>query len=162
AFPLPDGMFVGAGASSSKPLVVSEGDPGVCAAPPDGESTAEQAISDGRCGTRSGWALSTDVPLGALPLDLLATAPAQLSYGALLARGAPLARGLNSTVRRDVPFSLEDTGGGLPPGGTLSPDAGFSPSFASPPDVPAAIPLTVDVPALPSFWGRPLDGVVLL
>lgn len=162
AFQMPDGLFVGAGMSASKPLVRAEGDPGVCSDPPAGEGSAEQASVDGRCGTAAGWALSTDVPLGALPLDLLGADPSQLSYVALLGRGAPLLRGLNSTVRRDVEYGLVASGADVPDGGTLSRGAGFSPTFSVPPNVPAAIAFVVDVPALPSFGGHPVEGVALL
>lgn len=161
--PLPAGVYLGFSDQQIKTQVAAQGLAGVCSSAKGGET----AIASGSCGTRTGWALAGDVPLGDLPIDAFAGGVDNIKFDVVLARVIPIFRKFNSSVVRDVEFSLKDTpkdGNGAPQfkdAGTedfTTKDHDFSPPGA----VPLAFNFVTRIPDLPKYRNTPVDGVVLL
>lgn len=161
--PLPAGVYLGFSDQQIKTAVAAQGLAGVCTAAKGGET----AIASGSCGTRTGWALAGDVPLGDLPIDAFAGGVDNIKFDVVLARVIPIFRKFNSSVVRDVEFSLKDTpkdSSGAPQfkdAGTedfTTKDHDFSPPGA----VPLAFNFVNRVPDLPRYRNTYVDGVVML
>jgi len=161
--PLPAGVYLGFSDTNIKTQVSAQGLAGVCGAGKGGET----AILAGTCGTRTGWALAGDVPLGDLPIDAFAGGTENIKFDVVLARVLPIFRKFNSSIVRDVEFSLKNT----PVDQNGAPqfnDAGTEDfteknhSFAAPGAVPLAFNFVNKIPDLPTYRGTPVDGVVLL
>lgn len=162
--PLPAGVYLGFSDQQIKTQVAAQGLAGVCSAAKGGET----AIANGTCGTRTGWALAGDVPLGDLPIDAFAGGTDNLDFGMILPRVLPIFRRFNSSIVRDVEFSLKDTPKDAV---TMAPqfkDAGTEDftvadhDFSPPGAVPLAFNFVNRVPDLPKFRNTFIDGVVVL
>lgn len=162
--PLPAGVYLKfAQETPIKGDIAALGVAGVCNAGTPGVTDVEQAIANGECGTRSAWALSGDVSLSELPIDAVTGGFDNIDFGKVLSRLIPVFKKFNSSVVRDVGFSLKDT----PRDANNEPDFGQDTShfvtqnhaFAS---VPLGFSFAVDVPSLPRFRDQPADGVLIL
>lgn len=164
SLPLPAGTFLSVGDTPSKPAIAVRGLPGVCTAPAVGLPTAEASTRAGRCGLRSAWAFTADVPVTELPFDALSS-PTGVNIPGLLGRSAPLFKSFSSFVVRDVSYTLRDaplSSAGLP---DTSDTSGFTPldgTFAQPPNVPLAFGFVARVPALPRLGTGYADSVLVL
>ncbi|HLL54578.1 MAG TPA: carboxypeptidase regulatory-like domain-containing protein [Myxococcaceae bacterium] len=162
--PLPSGMFLSVGDTPSKSTISARGLPGVCARPLRDEASAEDAIRAGRCGTRSAWAFTADLPVTDLPLASLVGGAGNINLAALLTGSIPLFKSFSSSVVRDVPYALNEapTDGGIPDTSSV---AGFVPldhSFSQPPNVPLGFGFVARVPSLPRIGTGYVDSVLLL
>ncbi len=162
--PLPAGVYLGFSDQQIKTQVAAQGLAGVCTAAKGGET----AITNGTCGTRTGWALAGDVPLGDLPIQAFAGGVDNLDFGMILPAVLPIFRKFNSSIMRDVEFSLKDTPKDAV---TMAPqfkDAGTEDftvadhDFSPPGAVPLAFNFVNRLPDLPRFRGTYVDGVVML
>ncbi|MBU8894546.1 carboxypeptidase regulatory-like domain-containing protein [Corallococcus sp. M34] len=155
---LPQGGFV-MGSPGEPPEVRAPGVAGVCDASLAGVLFPEEAVRAGACGTRTGWALTGQVPRAEVLGNLLSPAADPL---ALLIRALPAASRFHSTVVRDVQFRVVPT----PGAGTDSPDMSDVSHFArvSYPfqQVPLAFPFVVRFPPLPRVRGAYLDRAFAL
>lgn len=157
--PLPAGVYLGFSSEQIKTNVSAQGLAGVCA--------DSSKVLAGTCGTRTGWALAGDVPLGDLPIDAFAGGVDNIKFDVVLARIIPIFRKFNSSIVRDVEFSLKNTP--LDPNGFPQfKDAGTEDyttknhEFSPPGAVPLAFNFVNRVPDLPKFRNTYVDGVVLL
>ncbi len=151
AVPLPAGVYLGFTDTQIKSAVSAQGLAGVCA--------DDAKVAAGTCGTRTAWAMSGDIPISDLPLDAF-TGGGGLSgidFGKILTRVLPIFKRFNSSVVRDVEFSLKpaETDGGYNTTGFTSVDHAFN-------GVPLGFGFVVKSPALPKYKGVPVDGVVLV
>lgn len=156
---LPAGAYL---SLPSSPVKVEHRAPGVasvCNASLPGISNVEEAIREGRCGTRTAWALAGDVPPAEIPPSLFGTTP---DVSQVLAQSIPLLRRLQSSVVRDVQFRLLPT----PGASTGTPDFGdtahFSPVDHDYQQLPLGFQFAVRVPSLPRYRGVFLDGAFVL
>jgi hypothetical protein len=161
--PIPAGVYLGFTDSLIKGNVSALGLAGTC-------SDASK-VTAGTCGTRSAWALAGDVPLGDLPIDAFAGGTSNIDFGKVLSRIIPIFKKFNSSVERDVEFSLKPTPctGGTPSGApcpTGDYDFKDTSSFTATnhvfDQIPLAFNFAVNVPNLPKFKGTPADGAVVL
>ncbi|WP_164014021.1 carboxypeptidase regulatory-like domain-containing protein [Pyxidicoccus trucidator] len=149
---LPSG--VAAWLAGGEPMeAIAPGVAGVCDMSPDGVLAPELAVRDGACGTRAGWALAGDLPLGALPLNALEPGADPLL---LLAQLVPGSTRFTSTVRRDTQFSLAPTPG-IATGEPDPADVEYPRAVSFAPGVRLAFPFAVRVPELPRYRGAYLD-----
>jgi hypothetical protein len=165
--PLPAGVYLGFSDQNIKTEISAQGLAGVCSAAKGGET----AIVAGTCGTRTGWALSGDVPLGDLPIDAFANGVNGLKFDQILPRVLPIFKKFNSSIVRDVEFSLKNTPTD-PTGAPEFVDAGtesftvqnheFSVNTDGTGAIPLAFNFVTKVPDLPKFRSTFVDGVVLL
>jgi hypothetical protein len=163
--PLPSGMFLSVGETPSKTAISARGLPGVCAQPMAGEPSAEAAIRAGRCGTRSAWSFTADLPVTQLPLEPLAGGAGNINLAGLLARSIPLFKGFSSSVVRDVAYPLHPaplTDAGIPDTADASRFVTLDHSFAQPPNVPLGFGFVARVPSLPKLGSGYVDSLVLL
>ncbi|MBL8950021.1 MAG: hypothetical protein JNK82_04535, partial [Myxococcaceae bacterium] len=161
--PLPAGVYIGFSEQTIKGNIAAQGLAGVCT----GFADNETRINAGTCGTRTGWALAGDVPLGDLPIDAFAGGTDNIKFDVVLARVLPIFRKFNSSVVRDVEFTLKDTP--LDPNGVPQfADAGTADfkqqdhAFAPPGAIPLAFNFVNKIPTLPRYRNAYVDGVVLL
>ena len=154
--PLPAGVFLGFSDQQIKPNVAAQGLAGVC-----GGAGAEDKIKNGTCGTRSAWALVGDVPLGDLPISKLAGGLSNIDFGGLLADIIPIFRKFNSSIVRDVEFSLKAPGVSAD-GGTDFADTDFTSANHDFQQMPLVFNFVAKVPDLPKYHGTYSDAVVLL
>ncbi len=160
--PLPAGAYLGFTDQQIKTEVSAQGLAGVCTSALSGVTDVEAAIRAGRCGTRSAWGFSGDVPLGDLPISAVTGGVDNLDYGSLLSQIIPVFKKLNSSIIRDVQFSLAEPAGteGNPDfSNTAHFTAGVNHSFKG---IPLGFGFVAEVPTLPKFRGEVADGVVLL
>jgi hypothetical protein len=162
--PLPAGVFLGFTAEHIKDTVSAQGLAGVCANA-DGTPN-EAAINAGTCGTRSAWALAGDVPLGDLPIDAVTGGLDNVDFGKVLSRIIPIFKKFNSSIVRDVSFTLKTTARDTDGGYRFSEDDGGLPDFTVAnhdfTQVPLAFNFAAKVPDLPKYRGSYVDAVVLL
>ena len=142
-----------------KPAYSALGLAGVCRT---GGVTDEAATRSGACGTAAGWALSGDVPLGDLPIDLFAGGAVDMAK--VLLRVSGTYKRLGSSVVRDVRFGLLPaplkTDGGTPDQ-DVSDTTGFAAADQAFAQVPLAFNFAVKPPDLVSF-GADFPDVVLV
>lgn len=156
--PLPDGVFLGFGAEKIKDQMSAQGLAGVCV---DGSGAPDEAkIAAGTCGTRAAWALVGDVPLGELPIEAI-TNTSNINYGQILSRLIPVFKKFNSSVIRDVSFTMKDTPrpNGVPDFSDVSHFTQVNHEFSR---VALGYNFVARVPDLPKFKGTFVDGVLLL
>ncbi|MBL9037744.1 MAG: hypothetical protein JNG84_04435, partial [Archangium sp.] len=164
--PLPAGVYLAFADSPVKANVSALGLAGTCLA----NGVADEAqITAGRCGTRTAWALSGDVPLNELPLEQIALGLNSIDYTTLLSKVIPLFKRFNSTIVRDVQFTLKasaydnatakydfsDTSS------FTAQDLSFAPGAGSN-AVPLSFSYAATLPDLPRFRGNYADGVIVL
>ena len=172
--PLPAGIYLGFGMGSESVIkgnISAQGLAGVCV---NAAGMADEAaINSGSCGTRTAWALAGDVPLGDLPIDAVAGGLNNIDFGKVLSRIIPIFKKFNSSVIRDVQFTLKptrrvngkyvfsDPDGGLPEF-TAADHNFFQAGVATSTEVPLAFNTVVRVPDLPKFKNTFVDAAVLL
>jgi hypothetical protein len=166
--PLPAGVFLAYDVNSIKPNVSAQGLAGVCT---KADGTAdEDAIATGSCGTRSAWAVAGDVPLSELSgaASSLTGGLSGINFGQLLSQLLPVFRRFNSSVVRDVQFTLKDSpkdNGGRADFNAVTPSqlvADFSTADHDFQQIPLGFNFAVKFGNLPSFKGAPVDGLILL
>ncbi len=160
--PLPAGAFLGFTEEKIKTDVSAQGLAGVCTSALNGVTDVEAAIKAGTCGTRSAWALSGDVPLGDLPISAVTGGLDNVDFSSVLEQIIPVFRKFNSSVVRDVQFTLAEPGGteGDPDFSNTSHfTAGVNHKFDG---VPLGFGFVAEVPSLPKFRGDFADGVIVL
>lgn len=157
--PIPAGVYLGFTDTQIKSTISSLGLAGLCV---DGTGAPDDAkINAGTCGTRTAWALAGDVPLGDLPIDAFAGGTSNINYSAVLSRIIPIFKKFNSSVVRDVSYTLKSTP-------IVNGDYDFkdTSSFTAQDHEFAQIPLAfnfaVTIPDLPKFKGTYADGAVVL
>lgn len=162
---IPAGVYLGFGDQTFKKDIAGQGLAGVCL---DSSGAPDEAkINAGECGTRSAWALAGDVALGDLPIDAFKNLN-NLDYGDLLSRIQPIFKKFNSSVVRDVSFTLKTTpkdaqghyiftkpDGGLDQDHFASVDHDFT-------QVPLAFSFAAKVADLPKFRGTYVDGAAII
>ncbi|MBK7863356.1 MAG: hypothetical protein IPJ65_33100 [Archangiaceae bacterium] len=158
--PLPAGVYLGFSSENIKTDISAQGLAGVCA--DDAKTRA------GTCGTRTGWALSGDVPIGDLPIDAFAGGVSMIDYASVLSRIIPIFKKFNSSVIRDVEFSLKDTPrtNGVPDFSSTAEFTAKNHEFSVKADGTGAVPLAFNfvnrIPDLPKFRNNYVDGLVML
>jgi hypothetical protein len=153
--PIPSGVYLGFGAQQIKANVAGQGLAGVCT---DSSGAPDEAnIAAGNCGTRTIWSLAGDVPLGDLPISALAGGLSNIDVGALLSQILPIFRKFNSTVTRDVQFTLQK-----PDGGSVSDQSFFTKKDQEFAQVPLAFALAAKLPDLPKYRGAYVDAAAII
>lgn len=128
---------------------------------------AQTSIAAGTCGTRSGWAIAIDPPLGDVPIDVLGSGLGNINYGALVPRVIPLFRSGSSSILRDVEFTLANTpvdSNGVPQIANAG-NAGYTVrdhTFSPPGAVRLAFNFVTRVPDLPRYRNTYFDLVTLM
>ena len=160
AVPIPAGAFLGFGEQRIKNDIAGQGLNGTCV---DGSGNPDEAkISAGTCGTRTAWALAGDVPLGDLPIDAVAGGLDNINIGTLLGRIVPIFKKFNSSVIRDVQFTLRTTpflDGGAADFRDQTQYTTANHDFLQ---IPLAFNFVVKMPELPRFKGSFVDGVAII
>ena len=169
--PLPAGVFLGFTTEKIKDNVSAQGLAGTC---DTGNASADAtAIANGTCGTRSSWALAGDIPLGDLPIDAFTGGVDNIDFGKVLSRIIPIFKKFNSSIIRDVEFSLKTapnkTDGGS--GKDFTDTSAFTTSnhdfvqrdsTTPSSSVPLAFNFATRVPDLPKFRGTYVDAALIL
>lgn len=151
--PIPAGVFLGFGAQQIKSKVAGLGLNGVCA--------DETKVLAGTCGTRAAWALAGDVPLSDLPISQVAGGLDKIDIGELLGAVLPIFKKFNSSVQRDVQFSLKPFAAAGDFGDILN-DATYTDQNLDFAQVPLAFSFVTKMPALPRYKGAYTDGVAII
>lgn len=157
--PIPAGVSLGFGTQQIKPKFAGLGLNGTCL---DGTGAPDEAnITAGTCGTRTAWALSGDVPLSDLPISAVAGGLDNINIGELLASVLPIFKKFNSTISRDVQFSLRPF---TTPGeyGDILNDAAYTTQNLDFTQIPLAFSFVTNMPALPRYKGSYADGVAII
>lgn len=151
--PIPAGVFLGFGEQQIKNSFAGQGLNGVCA--------DEAAVLSGACGTRSAWALAGDVALNDLPISALAGGLDNIDIAGLLAQVVPIFKKFNSSIVRDVEFTLKSTpiDAGTP---NFSDQAHFVTANHDFTQIPLAFNFVTKLPSLPKFKGTFVDGVAII
>ncbi|MFT3708930.1 MAG: carboxypeptidase-like regulatory domain-containing protein [Archangium sp.] len=162
--PIPAGAFLGFGDQQIKNHVAGQGLNGVCgttltdpSSPPD-----EAKITAGLCGTRAAWALAGDVPLGDLPIDAVAGGLDNIDIGMLLGRIIPIFKKFNSSIKRDVPFTLIPTPGASTGNPDFSNNMHYTTADHDFTQIPLAFNFVIKTGTLPQFKGAYADGVAVI
>ncbi len=158
--PIPAGAFLGFGEQKIKNDLLGQGQAGVCLKS-DG-SPDEDKITKGECGTRSAWALAGDVKLGDLPISEFTTGLDGINVGNLLSKIIPLFKGFNSSVIRDVQFTLKGTPGAATGNPDFSDQSHYTTVTHDFTQIPLAFNFAVKVPELPKFRNSYADLAVVL
>ncbi|MDC0707795.1 carboxypeptidase regulatory-like domain-containing protein [Stigmatella sp. ncwal1] len=132
---------------------------GDCAEDPVAASRADKAPSSSRCGTRTAWALSGDMPTAGLPPDLFG---ASQDTSQLLAQGIPLLRHFHSSVVRDVRFRLQPIPGASEGTPDLHDTRHYTPVDPEAMQMPLGFPFVVRVPTLPVYQGAFLKNALVV
>ncbi len=158
--PIPAGAFLGFGSQKIKDDIAGQGLNGTCV---DGSGAPDEAkIAAGTCGTRTAWALAGDVPLGDLPIDAVAGGLGNINIGMLLGRIVPIFKKFNSSVVRDVQFTLRPTPGadaGVP---NFTDQSQYTTANHDFTQIPLAFNFVLKMPDLPRFKGTYVDGVAVI
>ncbi|MFL5318723.1 MAG: hypothetical protein ACJ790_03635 [Myxococcaceae bacterium] len=169
--PLPAGAFLQYDTNVIKGTISAQGLAGVCTdangAPND------TAIANGTCGTRTAWALAGDVPLSEISgaASAISGGVNNINYGQLLGQILPIFKRFNSSVSRDVKFTLKAT-----PGACASTKSGCTGDFDFSnttefttqdhdfQQIPLGFNFVVKTPTagLPQFKNAFVDGLVIL
>jgi hypothetical protein len=164
AVPVPAGVYLGFGNQTFKDKVAAQGLAGTCLGS-DG-APDEVRIAAGTCGTRAAWGLAGDVPLSDLPLDVLTGGLGNINIGQLLGRILPIFKKFNSSVVRDVQFTLQSPKVSADGGSDISDQTFFTKvdqDFAAPAaggastQVPLAFNFATKLPDLPKYRGTYVD-----
>lgn len=157
--PIPAGVMLGFGDQKIKEGFAGQGLAGTCV---DGTGAPnETKIGAGECGTRTAWALAGDVPLGELPIDVVAGGLDNIDIGALLSRILPIFKRFNSSVVRDVQFDLKATPfvSGKP---DFSDQAHFATANHNFTQIPLGFSYVTKLPELPKYKNAFVDGVAII
>ncbi|MDP1824529.1 MAG: carboxypeptidase-like regulatory domain-containing protein [Archangium sp.] len=157
---IPAGAYLGFGDQKIKDDIAGQGLNGTCL---DGAGQPDEArIAAGTCGTRTAWALAGDVPLGDLPIDAVAGGLDNINIGALLGRIVPIFKKFNSSVVRDVQYTLRPTpilDGGAPDFTDQSQYTVANHDFTQ---IPLAFNFVVKMPTLPQYKSSFVDAVAII
>lgn len=100
--PIPAGAYLGFGEQKVRDNFSSQGLAGTCG--------DEAKTAAGTCGTRAGWALAGDIPLGdVVKVVEQVRGGGSLDVAAILGNILPVFKLFNSSVRRDIEFNLIET-----------------------------------------------------
>lgn len=163
--PIPAGAFLGFGDQKIKNDIAGQGLNGTCV---DASGNPDETrILAGTCGTRTAWALAGDVPLSDLPIDQVAGGLDNINIGSLLGRIVPIFKKFNSSVVRDVQFTLRDTpiDAGVP---NFTDQSQYTSGFdGGMPNhdftqIPLAFNFVVKMPELPKYQGTFVDAVAII
>jgi hypothetical protein len=157
---IPAGMTLGQGDSKFKGSYAAQGLAGVCT--DDAGVPDEARIAVGACATRAAWSLTGDVPFSQLPLTAIAGGTANLNIPQLLGQLIPAFKLFNSSVARDVAFSLQPTArddAGQPDFSDQSRFTHLDLDFAQ---LPLGFIFTAKLPDLPKYRGAYVDGALAL
>ncbi len=158
--PIPAGAFLGFGDQEIKKNIAGQGLNGTCL---DGSGQPDEAkILAGTCGTRTAWALAGDVPIGDLPIDQLAGGLANINIAQLLGRVVPIFKKFNSSVVRDVQFTLRDTPGADAGAPNFTNQDAYTTANHDFTQIPLAFNFVVKMPELPKFKNTFVDGVAII
>ncbi|MFZ5439149.1 MAG: hypothetical protein ACOZQL_04030 [Myxococcota bacterium] len=158
--PIPAGAFLGFGDQKIKDSIAGQGVNGVCV---DSMGNADEAkIVAGTCGTRTAWALAGDVPLGDLPIDAVAGGLDNINIGQLLARIVPIFKKFNSSIVRDVQFTLKPTPGASMGNPDYTDQSHYTTAQHDFTQIPLAFSFVTKMPELPKFKGTYVDGVAII
>lgn len=158
--PIPAGAFLGFGDQQIKNTIAGQGLNGTCL---DSSGQPDEArITAGTCGTRTAWALAGDIPLGDLPIDQVAGGLDNINIGTLLGRIVPIFKKFNSSVIRDVQFTLRDTPGADAGNPDFSDQSQYTTANHDFTQIPLAFNFVVKTPELPRFKGTYVDGVAII
>ena len=158
--PIPAGAFLGFGDQKIKDTIAGQGLNGTCV---DGSGASDEAkILAGTCGTRTAWALAGDVPLGDLPIDAVAGGLDNINIGQLLGRIIPIFKKFNSSIVRDVQFSLRDTPGAATATPNFTDQSQYTTAQHNFTQIPLAFSFVTKLPELPKFKGTFVDGVAVI
>ncbi len=162
--PIPAGAFLGFGDQKIKDSIAGQGLNGTCGTTLGDPSSApdEAKILAGECGTRTAWALAGDVPLGDLPIDAVAGGLDNINVGQLLGRIVPIFKKFNSSIVRDVPFSLKATPGASTGSPDFTDQSGYTTANHDFTQIPLAFSFVTKLPELPKFKGTWVDGVAVI
>ncbi|MBI3181955.1 MAG: hypothetical protein HYZ28_07405 [Myxococcales bacterium] len=158
--PLPAGVYLGFTDTVIKKDISAQGLAGTCTDASGAPREAE--ILSGSCGTRTAWALAGDVPLGDLPIDAFASGTSNIDFGAVLGKIIPIFRRFNSSISRDVQFTLKTTPRKTNGDPDFSNVTEFTPVNHDFAQVPLAFSFVVRSPDLPQFKGAYVDGAMFL
>lgn len=160
--PLPAGLYLGLTDNKIKDTISGQGLAGVCTTA--GGATDETAIGNGSCGTRTAWALAGDVPMGPVT-DLFAGGTSNLDFSKAVTKLLPLFKKFNSSITRDVQFTLKQTPAPNPPDGgayDFSDTSQFKQQDHEFAQIPMAFSFVMRSPDFPKYRGDYLNGMVLL
>lgn len=162
--PIPAGAYLGFGDQKIKDTIAGQGLNGVCGTTLTDPSSApdEAKIKAGLCGTRAAWALAGDVPLGDLPIDAVAGGLDNINIGQLLGRIVPIFKKFNSSVVRDVPFTLIPTPGAATGNPDYSNQMHYTTANHDFTQIPLAFNFVTKVGELPKFKGTYVDGLAII
>jgi hypothetical protein len=156
---LPAGAYVSLPTSAVKGQYSAPGVASVCDSTLAGVVDPELAIRSGTCGTRTAWALAGDVPPSELPPSLFGPT---VDIGQVLAQSIPLLRRFQSSVVRDVQFSLKATPGAAAGTPDFKDTAHYTVVDHDFQQLPLGFQFAVRVPSLPRYRGAFLDGAFVL
>ena len=157
--PMGSGIFMSFAAMPIKPTVAAFGTAGTCSV----SSVPDEArITAGTCATRTAWSFAGDIPLGDLPIDIIANGGNDPDWGAVFQRMAPVMKKLSSSVTRDVEYSLRPTPAALDGGFDYADITQLTQVDQPWNEVPFSMAMVANVPDLPTFGGAYLDDAVLL
>lgn len=166
--PLPAGTFLQYDTNVIKGTVSAQGLAGICT---DASGNPDEAkILAGTCGTRTAWALAGDVPLSEISgaASSITGGVDNINYGQLLSQVLPIFKRFNSSVSRDVQFTLENTPGSCASSTscTYDPDFSNTTNFVTVDhdfqQMPLGFNFVVAPPDLPQFKNTYVDGLILL
>lgn len=160
--PMPAGTFLGFGDIKIKDDVAALGLAGTCTRTLGGVDPVT-AAKEGKCGTRTAWALLGDVPLSELPIDAFSNGLTNVDFGKVLPQIIPLFKRFSSSIGRDVQFALIDTPGAQTGDPDFSNKAHFETFTHTFDQLPLGFNFAVRVPQLPKFRGASyVDSAVVL
>lgn len=159
--PIPAGAYLGFGASTFKGEIAGQGLNGTCG--------DEAKVLAGECGTRTAWSLSGDVPIAQLPLNAVSGGVDKIDVSALLGQIIPIFKTFNSSVIRDVEYTLKPTpmDGGEPDYSNQSHYTNARHAFMPSTDggfgsIPLGFSFALKMPELPRFKGTYVDGAAVI
>jgi hypothetical protein len=161
--PIPAGLSLGFGVPPIKPGYAALGLAGTCL--DDAGAPDEGRISAGSCGTRAAWSLNGDIPvttLFALAGPLTGGGATTSDLSGLLGPLISSLKRFNSSVARDVPFSLRPTpldDAGQP---SFLDQRAFTPLDLPYAQVPLAFHFAARLPDLPRYRGAYASAALLL
>ncbi len=165
---VPDGAFL-VFSETNKNTLAGLGLNGVCN---DAAGAADETkIRAGTCGTRSAWAFSGELTIGDLSplLGAFTGGTENINIAGVLGQAQPLIRKLNSSIVRDIQFSLNDAAckdGKTFPDCTAGWDYSNTSQFTDKnlkwSNVPLAFGFALKSPRMPSYRGKPADGALAL
>ncbi|ADO72276.1 Ig-like domain-containing protein [Stigmatella aurantiaca] len=156
---LPTNFSLTAPSTQASAEYTAPGLEGGCAEDPVAATRAGLAPFSIRCGMRTAWALSGDMPTAELPPDLFG---ASQDTSQLLAQGIPLLRHFHSSVVRDVRFRLQPVPGANEGTPDFHDTRHYTPVDQQALQMPLGFPFAVRVPSLPKYRGAFLKNAFVL